>query len=282
MIKIIILCCTLVSISMLNACGKTSPASSNTTYSSSGSSTSSSSSSSSSGAPYVYSGSVQRNLAFTSSITGITYPYHVYLPYNYDISAKTYPIIYGTDAQWIFEHFSQTIDARHKDVIFVGIEEGPLNSNRRFVDFLGPGTADYIKFFKTEFAPMIEKAYRINNERTYIGTSLGGLMGAVFLTKEPMDQPYFKNYLLFDGSFFAYDDTNLADEAARFNASKQLNITLILSSANNPGNEVPVDAFQKRYEARQYEGFKIYRRSYSIPHNDVANPSFDDTIDIIY
>lgn len=266
------LCLAVLMAILMTNCGKSGQTNSST----------SSSSSSSSGAPFVYMGGVQKNLAITSTNTGITYPYHVYLPYNYAISAKTYPIIYCTDAQWTFNHFSQTLDRRNKDVIFVGIEEGPLNSNRRFTDFMGAGTTAYINFFKTEFAPMIERTFRGNGERTYIGTSLGGLLGATLLSQEPVGAPYFKNYMLFDGSFFAYEAASIDREIARFNASKQLNITLILTSANNPGNEVPVNELQNRYEARGYENVKIYRRSYSLHHNDVGNPSFDDTIDWLY
>jgi predicted alpha/beta superfamily hydrolase len=278
MIKIISISCALICLLALNGCGKSG---SSAGVSASSSSSGSSSSSSSSGQAFAYLGSVQKNLSYASTITGVTYPYHVYLPLNYALTAKSYPVIYGTDAQWTFTHFSQTLDARHEDVIFVGIEEGPLNSNRRFDDFLGVGTRNYMKFFKTEFAPFIENTYRTNSERTYVGTSLGGLMGSVFLYSEPVGEPFFKNYMLFDGSFFAYDSTDLEVELARFNASKQLNVTLVLTSAS-PGNVDSVDAFQLRYQSRPYEGLKIYRRSYAIPHNDVANPSFDDNIGLLY
>ncbi|HEY6527224.1 MAG TPA: alpha/beta hydrolase-fold protein [Cellvibrionaceae bacterium] len=232
-------------------------------------------------AAYPYVGSVQTNLSITSKITGITYPYHVYLPYNYSLSAKSYSVIYGTDAQWVFPHFSQRLDVRNKDVIFVGIEEGPLNSNRRFDDFLGSGVSNYMSFFKTEFVPMIESTYRTNHERTYVGTSLGGLLGSSFLAKEPLGEPYFKNYLLFDGSFFALTEKDIQAEEERFNASKKLDVTLILTSAS-PGNVNDVTVYEQRYESRQYEDFTIHRLRYLVPHNDVANPSFDEAIEFIY
>src|SRR6478609_923747 len=131
-------------------------------------------SSASSSAPYKYVGTVQAELAITSTNTGITYPYHVYLPHNYETSGKTYPVIYETDAQWNFSYFSQTIDLKNKDVIFVGIEEGPPNSDRRAIDFLPNGAPTYIKFLKEEFIPLIERNYRTNSHRTYVGTSYGG------------------------------------------------------------------------------------------------------------
>jgi predicted alpha/beta superfamily hydrolase len=275
--KIISTLCAIIVLATLAACGGSSY---NSTIAANSSTTNTSSSSSSS-APYHYVGTVQSDLSITSTITGITYPYHVYLPHNYDLSAKNYPVIYGTDAQWIFPHFSQTIDAKNKDVIFIGIEEGPLKSNRRAIDFLPAGAPNYINFLKSEFIPLIEKNYRTTHERTYVGTSYGGLLGSILLTKEPVDEPYFKHYMLFDGSFWALQTTNIQDEELRFNASKKLNITLILTSAN-PGNVTDVNTYQSRYENRLYEGLTIYRRSYQVPHNDVANPSFDETIDLVY
>jgi predicted alpha/beta superfamily hydrolase len=117
-------------------------------------------------------------------------------------------------------------------VIFIGIEEGPLKSNRRAIDFLPSGAQNYIAFLKTELIPLIEKSYRTNHERTYVGTSYGGLLGSILLTTEPIGEPYFKNYMLFDGSFWALQANNIQDEALRFNANPKLNITLILTSAN--------------------------------------------------
>lgn len=275
--KIIFMLYTIIVMTTLSACGSSSSTSNTSTMSS----TATTSSSSSSSTPYQYLGTIQANLSFTSTITGVTYPYHVYLPHNYDLSVKDYPIIYGTDAQWIFPHFSQTIDEKNKDVIFIGIEEGPLKSNRRAIDFLPSGAPNYIAFLKTELIPFIEKTYRTNHERTYVGTSYGGLLGSILLTTEPIGEPYFKNYMLFDGSFWALQASNIQDEVVRFNANPKLNITLILTSAN-PGNLSDVNVYQNRYESRAYEGLKIYRRYYQVPHNDVANPSFDETIDLLY
>lgn len=167
-------------------------------------------------------------------------------------------------------------------LFFVGIEEGPLKSDRRAIDYTPIGASAYIEFLKTEFIPMIEAKYRTNGERTYVGTSYGGLLGAIILSKEGVGTPYFKNYLLFDGSFWNYPANFVQDEEKRFSADKKLPINLILTSANAPGNYASVDVFEQRYKDRQYEGISISRRSFNIAHNDVGNPSFDFAIDLIY
>ena len=230
---------------------------------------------------YQYLGTIEA-ATITSKITGITYPYHVYLPHKYAQSDESYPIVYGTDAQWVFPYFSKVIDSRNKPVIFVGIEEGPLKSDRRAIDYTPAGASAYIEFLKTEFIPMIEAKYRNKGERTYVGTSYGGLLGGILLSKENVGIPYFKNYLLFDGSFWTYTLDFIADEEKRFAAEKKLPINLILTSANSPGNYISVDIFEKRYRDRQYEGIGIYRKSFNIAHNDVGNPSFEYAIDIVY
>ena len=230
---------------------------------------------------YLYKGKIQSDFSITSATTGITYPYHVYLPPNYESSGKSYPVIYGTDAQWIFPSFPQTIDAKNKEVIFVGIEEGPRNSDRRAIDYQPDGAPKYIDFLKKELIPLIEKNYRTSGERTFVGTSYGGLLGSILLSKEPVGVPYFKNYLLFDGSFFRLQPANLQDEEARFNASKRLDVTVVLTSASQ-GNVLHVNTYQTRYESRPYEGMKLLRYSYNISHEDVAGPSFPACLDQIY
>lgn len=99
---------------LLSACGGSSSSSQTSTNPP----TTSSPSSSSSSAPYQYVGTIEASASITSKITGVTYPYHVYLPHKYAPSNESYAIVYGTDAQWVFPYFSQVIDARNKPVIF--------------------------------------------------------------------------------------------------------------------------------------------------------------------
>ena len=71
-------------------------------------------------------------LSFTSHITGVTYPYHVYLPPSYKDNPETlFPVIYTTDGQWYFGCFSNSIARRRKEFILVAVEEGPRGSDRR-------------------------------------------------------------------------------------------------------------------------------------------------------
>lgn len=230
-------------------------------------------------ATYVYAGTVERNQLVASRITGISYPYHVYLPEGYASSGRRYPVIYATDGQWSFRSFSRMLDQRRKAAILISIEQG--GPNRREVDYAPEGAPAYARFLREELAPQVEAHYRTTGPRTFVGTSYGALLGAVLLSHEDAHQPFFSNYLLFDGSFWALTDTNLHDEAVRFAANPRLPVKLILTTANAPGNADDVMAFEARYKSRAYDGLVIQRKDFNLAHNDVGRPSFEWAIDLI-
>lgn len=228
---------------------------------------------------YVYVGMVERNKSITSKITGITYPFHVYLPQNYAASGNSYAVMYATDGQWSFNSFSQMLDKRRKPMILVSIEQGP--GDRRAIDYTVNGAPAYARFLKEELTPLIEASYRTTAVRSFTGTSYGGLLGSLMLSNEAVATPFFRNYLLFDGSFWALTAQNIQDEQARFTASNRLPVHLILTSANAPGNVNDVVAYEARYKGRGYVDLQIQRKDFNIAHNDVGDPSFDWAIDQI-
>lgn len=230
---------------------------------------------------YVYAGTLARDKSIASKITGITYPYHVYLPENYATSGKSYPVMYATDGQWSFRAFSRMLDQHRKAMILVSIEQGGPEPDRRAVDYSVNGAPAYARFLREELVPLIEASYRTTEVRTYTGTSYGALLGSVMLSTEDVAKPFFSNYLLFDGSFWALTAKNIQDEDARFAASSRLAVHLILTSANAPGNVRDVIDYEARYKARAFMGLRIDRKDFNVAHNDVGKPSFDWAIDLI-
>lgn len=232
-------------------------------------------------APYVYAGTVERDRVITSRSTGISYPYHVYLPVGYASSGRRYPVLYATDGQWNFAAFSRMLDQRRKPMILVHVEQGGPEPDRRAIDYTADGAPAYGRFLKQELAPLIEASYRTTTARGFVGTSYGGLLGAILLSQEDAATPFFRNYLLFDGAFWALTARNLHDEQVRFAASRRLPVHLVLSSASAPGNVDDVIAYEARYRSRAYEGLVIDRRDFDVAHERVAKPSFDWAIDQI-
>lgn len=230
-------------------------------------------------ATHVYAGTVLRNQSIASQVTGITYPFHVYLPEGYDSSGRRYPVIYATDGQWSFGSFSRMLDARHKAMILVSIEQG--GKNRRDVDYAADGAPAYGRFLREELAPLVEARFRTAGPRTFVGTSYGGVLGAILLSNEDAATPFFGNYWLFDGSFWALTPANIHDEESRFAASPRLPVKLILTTANAPGNVNEVIAYEARYQSRAYLDLVIQRKDFDVAHDDVGRPSFDWAIDVI-
>lgn len=221
------------------------------------------------------------NDTISSSITGITYPIHIYLPRDYDLSTKNYPVIYATDGQWIFGGFSQAIKNMGINVILVAIEQGP--DDRRAIDYLLPGAETYFHFFITELLPYIENNFRVDPEnRSIQGASYGGLFVSSALLMDDVVDPLFKNYLCFDGSFFTHSTQTANLEAKRYSANQEMNVRLILTSALISGNDSTVTRLYNTLKNRNYTGLNIFRDSYNVHHNDVAQPSFEYALNIIF
>ncbi|MGM9484696.1 alpha/beta hydrolase [Roseateles sp. NT4] len=230
---------------------------------------------------YVYAGTVEADQRIASKITGITYPYHVYLPAGYASSGRRYPVMVATDGQWSFGSFSRMLDQHRKAMILVSVEQGGPEPDRRAVDYTVEGAPAYARFLREELVPLVESSYRTTAARSFAGTSYGAVLGAVMLSTEDVARPFFSNYLLFDGSFWALKDKNIRDEDARFAASHRLRVHLILTSADAPGNVEDVTAYEARYKARAWVGLRIDRKDFNVAHDKVGKPSFDWAIDLI-
>lgn len=223
-------------------------------------------------------GTVIEGKNIASSYTGINYPYTIYLPPGYESSGKQYPVVYLTDGQWASDLYYIT-DQKNKDIILVLIHQGP--NDRRMIDYSPVGADKYIQFIKKELVPKIEADYSTNHERTYMGGSLGGLVGAVLLADEPVGTAFFKNYILVDGTMWWYLPSWSKQEIDRYNASHSMNVNLCVSSTRQ-GNITSVENFVQRYTDRHYEGMKIETFIYPVAHVEMSYPAFRECIELFF
>jgi predicted alpha/beta superfamily hydrolase len=145
------------------------------------------------------SGTQQRDIY--SKVVGQDYELYINLPADYNNTEKSYPVIYLLDAQWDFAllnaiYGQQYFDGFIPEIVTVGITWGGKNPNAdnlRARDFTptsikGPiptgNAANFLKFIKEELIPFIEKNYRVTNDRTIMGSSLGGLFTLYALFNE--------------------------------------------------------------------------------------------------
>lgn len=126
----------------------------------------------------------------------------VYLPKNYTVSTKKYPVIYMHDAQNLFDastsyagewNLDETLDSINAQVIVIAIEHGGDKRIDELTPFknekYGGGNADhYLDFIVKTLKPKVDSTYRTktNQKNTAIfGSSLGGLVSFYAAIKYP-------------------------------------------------------------------------------------------------
>jgi hypothetical protein len=230
--------------------------------------------------PYDWAGRGEINQLFSSSITGVTYDYHVYLPPEYDLEPERhFAVLYVTDAQYDATFHAKVLDFEQRPVIMVAISEGP--TGRRATDYIMPGARVYFDFFTREFIPHVENQYRILAEnRTFLGASAGGQIALVTLFLDRDETPIFKNHISLDPWIPNNVLENLIDDSATI--QRPFNKTLFISSATDGGFTRTVHPFVGRLRARNLNGLSIHERIYAVTHFDVTWASLSHAFAIIY
>lgn len=182
---------------------------------------------------------IGETVTFTSKVLSENRVLNVYLPQGYLESDKNYPVIYLLDgsADEDFIHISGLVQfgsfswiAMLPESIVVGI----ANVDRKR-DFTHPskndldtkelptsgGSAKFIQFLEQELQPFIAANYKVSEEKTIIGQSLGGLLAAEILLKKPM---LFDNYIIISPSIWWDDQSILTLEGEKTWKQKQIYI----------------------------------------------------------
>lgn len=133
------------------------------------------------------SGTVLRDLSFTSSVLGQDMKYSVYLPASWD-GTKTFPVLYllhgadGSNNDWlnggkIAEQVSAAVAAGTAPEMIVIMPNGTVDGKNLFYVDGYQGDAQYMTFFFNEFQPAVEAMYKAKGDRQNRmigGLSMGG------------------------------------------------------------------------------------------------------------
>ncbi len=140
---------------------------------------------------------VYDNLSLPSKILKMDRKYAIYLPANYESSARTYPVLYllhgGGDDQtgWVqfgeVQHITDKAiaDGLATDMIIV-MPDANTGTRGYFNDVRGKW--NYEDFFFQEFMPFIEKTYKIKAEKRFraiSGLSMGGGGTLMYALRHP-------------------------------------------------------------------------------------------------
>jgi predicted alpha/beta superfamily hydrolase len=157
------------------------------------------------------------------------YPLFIKLPRSYNNQKdKSYPVIYLTDAWYSFQIVSGATrfpmnTGKMQEAIIVGISyskgsRGPSSRIRDYTHiedsswkFQTGKAKEHISFIEKSVFYFIENNYRVNESRTFIGNSLGGLLGAYILFTKP---DMFNNYVLGSPSVWFKDNDILKIKTA--------------------------------------------------------------------
>jgi S-formylglutathione hydrolase FrmB len=140
-------------------------------------------------------GKVIETQTVKSKILNREVQYTVYLPPDYAVSERNYPVVYllhglsGDNMQWVqWGEINRYADK--------AIAEGTIppmimvmpNANKSWYINSFDGRVKYEDFFIKEFIPAVEKAFRIKGEKTYrgiAGLSMGGYGALIYTLKYP-------------------------------------------------------------------------------------------------
>ena len=167
---------------------------------------------------------------------------NIYLPHGYaPDSTKTYPVIYLLDGSINedFIHISGLVQFGSfswinmiPETIVVGISNidrkrdftFPTTIERDKKDFPTTGKSEaFINFIETELQPFINTNYNVDNTKTIIGQSLGGLLATEILYKKP---ELFDNYIIVSPSLWWDDQSLLKLQSKTYTTEKNIYIAV--------------------------------------------------------
>lgn len=140
-------------------------------------------------------GKVVENAVLKSSLLKKEVRYNVYLPADYAVSTRSYPVVYllhgytDDNTTWVQ---SGEVNRYADKAIAEGVIPPMIivmpNADSSWYVNAYDGQARYEDFFIQEFIPSIEKAYRIRNKKRYrgiAGLSMGGYGSLLYAVRYP-------------------------------------------------------------------------------------------------
>ncbi len=177
-------------------------------------------------------------IAVRSKQTGAAYQLFVALPSDYRTSKKTYPVVYMLDADYSFalvrnivQHFVEREDLPPMILVAIAYPGAAtdrvtyrMNRTRDYTPAYAPdggygaefqkvsgGGPKFRAFIATELIPLIERRYRVGEDRTIVGHSYGGLFATYVLLTQPS---LFKRYVIVSPSLWYSNRIALTMEEA--------------------------------------------------------------------
>jgi len=220
-----------------------------------------------------------------STATEATYPIQVYLPAGYDGATASYPTVYITDGDAVynqsvtrFQNFTDILEKAGKKAIVVGIG----GTSRRNTDYLMPGAKAYHEFLVAQLVPHVESNYRANpGKRMLSGLSNGGVFALIaFFTEGAAGTFTFQHFFASDppaaGARGQLDP--LESQMYANSSTRDIPVTLLLGYAISNVGGPEITALRDQIAARNYKGLQLSLKGYEGGHTQMDLPSFQDIV----
>lgn len=166
----------------------------------------------------------------------------IYLPEGYETANAKFPVIYVLDAIDRDQHTVPTarflfLNGKMPKAIIVGV----INVDRNH-DFLpdssknnaptGGGADNFLKFFREELTPYIDKNYKTEKYKVLIGHSYGGVFTMHALLNDP---DLFDSYIAIDPSFWYKNQMQVKSAQTEFLKTKNWNKSIYITGREGSG-----------------------------------------------
>jgi len=203
-----------------------------------------------------------------------TYEIDISLPKGYEQETTRYPVLYVLDAEYNFGCVAYIVRRliRNGDIpkiLVVGIAYNTTEDEfylKRERDCTPPsevhgsrsgGAENFIRFFKEELIPFIDRDYRTTpGDRTIVGHSIGGFFGTYVLFTHP---DLFGKYLIVSPSLWYSNDVIFQYEQEFAQTNKILKAAVFLSTGKDESAQMirTTERMIETLEARKYMGLRF-------------------------
>lgn len=205
-----------------------------------------------------------------SSVLGEERSILVRLPPNYSKGSEKFPVIYMLDGHGSYLSLmpgiieNQSWGKQMPEMILVSIQNTvrtrdltpTIDSNKKY---LSGGGDKFLQFIEKEVIPLVEKNYRTQPYRIFVGHSLGGLTVVyTFLTKPDLFNGYIaaSPYLHWDNNF----PLRIAENS--FKQKKVWNKTMFLALGNEPDYVNAFNSFKNLLDRTKPQNFDYEFQQY--------------------
>jgi predicted alpha/beta superfamily hydrolase len=237
-------------------------------------------------------------ITLPSKVMGEERAIFVSLPESYARSARRYPVLYLTDADWQFVHTRATAAflARNglmPEIIIVAVtnpdrvrdlyaSRADFVESGRTIHFPTSGSADlFLEFFERELIPWTEATYRTAPLRILAGHSAGGN----FALHAMRTKPGLFQAVIAASPWLAWDDRKELKQLLPFLLSADVKArTLFFTSADEgPGMKADLDAVAAALRSRKDGSLRWGAAAYpDESHDSVVLKSYYDAIRMIF